>query len=157
MRTLWPFRGSTFDPATYGGALTAGTLAVSGTTTLGGGYVVITNDGAITLDDAVAIIYLNLAQTSGIGGDGAGGITFYFGGLQGGIDLNGNFALLGKATFTRGFVPTPSTVANLPPSPTAGQICTVNNALAPVYGAAVAGGGAVTTIVMWNGANWIVH
>ena len=30
MRTLWPFRGSTFDPTTYTGPLTAGTLAVNG-------------------------------------------------------------------------------------------------------------------------------
>jgi hypothetical protein len=47
------------------------------------------------------------------------------------------------------------TVATLPAGVT-GARAYVTNALAPAYGAAVAGGGAVTIPVFYNGANWIV-
>ena len=51
---------------------------------------------------------------------------------------------------------TPSTVALLPGTPTKGQMASVNNALAPVVGAAVVGGGAAFAAVCWNGSQWSV-
>lgn len=48
------------------------------------------------------------------------------------------------------------TVATLPAAGNAGSRTYVTNALAPAYGAAVAGGGAVVTSVMDNGTTWIV-
>lgn len=47
------------------------------------------------------------------------------------------------------------TVATLPAAGTAGRYAYVTDALAPAYGAAVAGGGAVTIPVWDNGAAWI--
>jgi hypothetical protein len=47
------------------------------------------------------------------------------------------------------------TVATLPTGVT-GARAYVTNALAPSYGATVAGGGAVTIPVFYNGANWVV-
>ena len=47
------------------------------------------------------------------------------------------------------------TVATLPAG-TVGMRTYVTDALAPTFGAAVAGGGAVTIPVFYNGANWIV-
>lgn len=48
------------------------------------------------------------------------------------------------------------TVATLPAAPPAGTRAFVNDALAPAFGAAVAGGGAVFIPVFFNGAAWIV-
>lgn len=50
----------------------------------------------------------------------------------------------------------PYTVATLPGSPVAGQTAFVTDALLPVYGSTVAGGGAEKVTVFYNGANWIV-
>ena len=47
-------------------------------------------------------------------------------------------------------------VAALPAAPPAGSTAFANNALAPAFGAAVAGGGAVFVPVYFNGAAWIV-
>lgn len=47
------------------------------------------------------------------------------------------------------------TVATLPAAGTAGRRAAVTNALAPAYGAAVAGGGAVNVPVYDNGAAWV--
>ncbi len=47
------------------------------------------------------------------------------------------------------------TVATLPAG-TVGDTAYVTNALAPAFGAAVVGGGAVTIPVFFDGANWIV-
>ncbi len=49
------------------------------------------------------------------------------------------------------------TVATLPATPAIGDIAYVTDALAPAYGAIIAGGGAVATIVFYNGVNWISH
>jgi hypothetical protein len=51
---------------------------------------------------------------------------------------------------------TNNVVANLPAAPPKGTMLTVNNALAPVIGNAVAAGGAAFAAVMWNGAAWNV-
>lgn len=47
------------------------------------------------------------------------------------------------------------TVATLPAAGTAGRYAAVTNALAPAYGAAVAGGGAINIPVYDNGAGWV--
>ena len=52
-------------------------------------------------------------------------------------------------------ITTPVAFASLPAGVT-GMRAFVNNALAPVFGAAVAGGGAVTVPVYYNGATWNV-
>ncbi len=46
-------------------------------------------------------------------------------------------------------------VAGLPTTAPVGTIAIVTNALTPAFNATVAGGGAVTVPVMWNGANWV--
>ena len=48
------------------------------------------------------------------------------------------------------------TVAGLPAAGTAGRRAYVTNALLPVWGSNVAGGGAVTVPVFDNGTTWIV-
>lgn len=48
------------------------------------------------------------------------------------------------------------TVATLPAAGTSGRKAFVSNALAPVFGTAVAGAGAVTVPVYDNGTAWIV-
>lgn len=60
------------------------------------------------------------------------------------------------ANFSNSLVINSYTVAALPPAPVAGQLATVNNALAPVVGAAVVGGGAAFAMVCFNGAAWKV-
>jgi hypothetical protein len=57
-----------------------------------------------------------------------------------------------------GYYSTPITVASLPSAATAGSGSRyfVNNALAPVFGSTVAGGGAVNVPVYSDGANWKV-
>ena len=48
------------------------------------------------------------------------------------------------------------TVATLPGTPLAGMIARVSDALAPVIGSTVAGGGAAYALVNYNGSNWTV-
>ena len=48
------------------------------------------------------------------------------------------------------------TVATLPAAGTAGRRAYVTNALLPVWGSTVAGGGSVKVPVFDNGTNWIV-
>ncbi len=47
------------------------------------------------------------------------------------------------------------TVATLPASPILGDSALVTDALAPVYGATVAGSGAIKQRVLFDGTNWI--
>ncbi len=47
-------------------------------------------------------------------------------------------------------------VATLPPNAVKASMFYVTDALVPVVGAAVAGGGAAFAAVMWNGAQWTV-
>jgi hypothetical protein len=47
-------------------------------------------------------------------------------------------------------------VASLPPAPVAGQFACVNDALVPVVGSAVSGGGAAFAAVCYNGSVWKV-
>jgi len=60
--------------------------------------------------------------------------------------------------FSAGIKLTPATVAGLPAAATAGAGARshVSDALAPVFGANVAGGGAVNVPVYSDGANWKV-
>ena len=51
---------------------------------------------------------------------------------------------------------TPTTVANLPTSPAAGWLATVNDANAPVIGLTVTGGAADFALVCYNGSAWKV-
>lgn len=53
-------------------------------------------------------------------------------------------------------IPPLTTVAGLPASAPTGVRYTVSDALAPAFGAPVAGGGAVVTPVYWDGAAWAV-
>ena len=74
---------------------------------------------------------------------------------DGRINIAGNVAITFPTAFAS-LTLTPSTVAALPGAPVAGQLASVNNALAPVAGAAVAGGGAAFAAVCWNGVQWTV-
>ena len=51
---------------------------------------------------------------------------------------------------------TPTTVANLPTSPAAGWVATVNDATAPTIGLTVTGGAAAFALVCYNGSAWKV-
>jgi hypothetical protein len=66
--------------------------------------------------------------------------------------------LNGIVTFGTSFSQVPVTVANLPSGANAivGDRYIVSNALAPVFGANVAGGGAVVIPVYYDGTNWKV-
>ena len=77
------------------------------------------------------------------------------------IDASGN--LLVGTTIARGTLTVNGTintlgytVATLPTAGVAGRRAYVTNALAPTFGAAVAGGGAIVIPVFDNGASWIV-
>jgi hypothetical protein len=51
---------------------------------------------------------------------------------------------------------TPRAVADLPASPVAGMIATVNDALAPTVGATVVSGGSASAVVSYGGSQWTV-
>ena len=70
-----------------------------------------------------------------------------------GTGAAGSFA--GRIKATSGIVAAVA-VGALNATPTVGEIQTVNDALAPVAGAAVAAGGAANALVWWNGAQWTV-
>jgi len=74
-----------------------------------------------------------------------------------GIDLTHANTWTGTQTFNKA-VTTPTTVAGLPASPVDGQRGFVTDALAPAFGASVAGGGAVHVPVYYNSATaaWTV-
>ena len=83
----------------------------------------------------------------------SGGSYFNGGGLAVGATTDagtGNITASGTVK-TGGY-----TVATLPTAGTAGRIAYVTNALAPTFGAAVVGGGAVVIPVFDNGTAWIV-
>lgn len=71
------------------------------------------------------------------------------------VDGAGNIVTTGKITVGTTLKLKGYTVATLPAG-TVGDCAYVTNALAPAWGVAVAGGGAVTVKVFYNGANWIV-
>lgn len=56
---------------------------------------------------------------------------------------------------------TPGSVASLPSTAATGKVSgavsVVNDALAPTYSATIVGGGAVTTLVLYDGTNWVAH
>jgi len=91
-----------------------------------------------------------LSQAAGVG------VYTVYGFPSGGVSIGNttdpgasNLSVSGTVT-TGGY-----TVATLPTGVT-GARAYVTNALAPAFGSAVAGGGAVTIPVFYNGANWIV-
>ena len=91
-------------------------------------------------DAAAATVDTNLSRISaGVIGAGTGAA--------------GSFA--GRIKATSGIVAAVA-VGALNATPTVGEIQTVNDALAPVAGAAVAAGGAANALVWWNGAQWTV-
>lgn len=73
----------------------------------------------------------------------------------GGTTATYTLDVTGTARFTLAMINTPVAVASLPAG-AAGMRAFANNALAPVWGAAVAGGGAVTVPVYYDGAAWRV-
>jgi hypothetical protein len=80
--------------------------------------------------------------------DGAWNIRVGFGG-----PTAVTFDTVGDVTFNQLVRLTPRTVASLP-SPAVGEIACINDALAPVVGNAVVGGGTANALVWWNGAHW---
>lgn len=66
---------------------------------------------------------------------------------------DGNLVL---QTAGMGVVFAPVVVASLPTSPVVYQTVMVTDALTPVKGATVVGGGSVAQLVMWNNSNWVV-
>lgn len=66
-----------------------------------------------------------------------------------------------QATFAAGLVMTSvlrfksATVAELPPTPTQGDVFLITDALAPTFLVAVVGGGSVRTPVIYNGTAWV--
>jgi len=106
-----------------------------------------------------------------VSSNGAGTLNASGGGAFGGnLTVAGNVGIgtttpVGTALLTvngyiasSGYYSTPITVASLPSAATAGSGSRyfVNNALAPVFGSTVAGGGAVNVPVYSDGANWKV-
>jgi hypothetical protein len=88
----------------------------------------------------------------------AGGVGTYtvYGFPSGGVSIGNTSDPGAKNLSVSGTVSTGGyTVATLPTGVT-GARAYVTNALAPTYGANVAGGGAVTVPVFFNGSNWIV-
>jgi preprotein translocase subunit Sec61beta len=69
------------------------------------------------------------------------------------LDVTGTFGATGIATFGAPITIKGYTVATLPAG-VVGYVAYVTDALAPAYGVAVAGGGAVVTPVFYNGAAW---
>lgn len=68
---------------------------------------------------------------------------------------NDTKAALTGANFTGPVIKPRYTVATLPAT-TVGACAAVTDALNPVFGSAVVGGGAITVPVFYNGAAWIV-
>lgn len=73
--------------------------------------------------------------------------------LQTARTING-VSFNGSANVTIPSKTPPVTVATLPASPTTGDWSAVTDALAPTYGAPVVGGGAISTVVWYDGTNW---
>jgi hypothetical protein len=69
------------------------------------------------------------------------------------LDVTGTFGATGISTFGAPITIKGYTVATLPAG-VVGYVAYVTDALAPAYGVAVAGGGAVVTPVFYNGAAW---
>ena len=75
----------------------------------------------------------------------------------GGATIGSNaLAVTGSASFTSTVSTLSTTVASLPTAGTAGRRAFVTDALAPVFGSAVAGSGAVNVPVYDTGAAWFV-
>ena len=72
-----------------------------------------------------------------------------------GVGTGAAASFAGRIKATSGIVAAVA-VGALNATPTVGEIQTVNDALAPVAGAAVAAGGAANALVWWNGAQWTV-
>lgn len=74
------------------------------------------------------------------------------GNLTGDLQMNGNDVILAS-----GMLKLKSyTVGGLPSAGTTGRIAVVTDALAPVWGATVAGGGSTRVAVLDDGTNWVV-
>lgn len=97
------------------------------------------------------------AVSDAYGSQGPAGKTFpfYFGDIS--TPSAGLFFVTEKGyTRTPALTLPPTTVALLPSPPTSGMSATVNDALSPVFGSVVAGGGTFTVDVFYDGAAWIV-
>ena len=120
-------------PATYGDSTHVVVFTVNAL-----GQITAASDVAISAGDVNAIGTLTPSYI--IIGDGTNNIT----------SGASNIGLIGALGLT------PVNVSGLPPTPSVGYIAAVNNALAPVMGSAVAGGGAANCLVWWNGSQWTV-
>lgn len=87
----------------------------------------------------------------GFGATGAGSNTV----TLGNTNVAGTF-LKGKINLGTSYRTTNYTVATLPGTPSAGDHAFVTDALAPVFGTNVAGGGTVNVPVYYDGTNWKV-
>lgn len=169
-------RASSFNPAAPGaiGATTSSsgaftTLSASGQVLFTGPNVAINSTGRITLTgNGSGFVTVDTASTSGnqafaVGRGDAGKISLFYGTAAspfnseffqfdvptaitklplGGVISSGPVRLKGY------------TVATLPVG-TQGDTAFVSDALAPAFLAAVVGGGAVKTIVFYDGTNWV--
>jgi hypothetical protein len=133
-----------------------------GTTGVGGSCSFIAGTGGSTSGNGGGVSFTGGASASGNGGD----VTFtpgatLGGGANGVIKLQDSAATtvltvdVGKATLSAPVIGPGYTVATLPAGVQYARAF-VNDALAPVFGAAVAGGGAVTVPVYYTGAAWFV-
>jgi hypothetical protein len=86
----------------------------------------------------------------------AGGLGVVGNAYVGGLQVNGQAALTGWLTLGTGITIPSYTVATLPAA-SQGVLLYVTDALAPTYNATVVGGGAVKTLVVYNGTAWTCH
>jgi hypothetical protein len=129
-----------------------GSTAGTGTTTINAGT------GTQTVDIANGITASGSTKTINIGSKGASGsITrIYLGSTTN--PTTSEIYLNGFVTFSTSIAQTPVAVASLPSGANAfaGDRNFVNNALAPTFGSAVVGGGAVNVPVYYDGTTWRV-
>ena len=121
-------------------------LTTDGTSVVGGGLI-------SSVSGVAKAYYFYDGTYAAVQGSTSIGVALQYNGGTNGLTINGTS---GNATFGATVTLAAYTVATLPTA-AVGMICYVTDASAPTYGATVAGGGAVKTLVFYDGTNWKCH